>query len=194
MRPAPMHRDLHGRRHLPCRQGKEGKSLPLDRAGGILSGFERPQVATDAGRGDWTGLPSPQPLCSLPHSTNGRRTRAARSGELADGRSLAVPDVAEQLRQIIAERLRRRRRLAVAALIGCAAVPLTASIVWKPPVLLLWNASASAPVGLYHVHNGEPLHRGDMVVAWTPEPVRTLAARRHYLPANVPLVRIWRNK
>lgn len=108
---------------------------------------------------------------------------------MADGRSLAVLHVGEELRRIIAERRRKRRRRALAALIGCTAVPLTASIVWAPPVLLIWNASASAPIGLYRVHAGEPLRRGDMVVAWTPEPSRTLAAKRHYLPANVPLVK-----
>lgn len=95
----------------------------------------------------------------------------------------------EELRGLIAERRRSRRCLAFAALIGCAAVPLIASIAWKPPVLLVWNASASAPIGLYHVHGGGPIARGDMVVAWTPQPARSLAARRHYLPANVPLVK-----
>lgn len=108
---------------------------------------------------------------------------------MADGCSLAVPTVADALRCIIAGRRRRRRRLAYAALIGVTAVPLTASILWKPPALLVWNASASAPIGLYRLHVGEPLRRGDMVVAWTPLPARTLAARRHYLPANVPLVK-----
>lgn len=108
---------------------------------------------------------------------------------MADGRSLPVLDVGEELRRIIAERRRRRRRLALAAVIGCTAVPLTASTVWDPPVLLVWNASASAPIGLYRLRAGEPIRRGDMVVAWTPEPARMLAAQRHYLPANVPLVK-----
>ena len=98
-------------------------------------------------------------------------------------------DVAEQLRRIIARRRQRRSRLALAGLIGCAIVPLAASILWNPPTLLVWNVSASAPIGLYRVHAGEPVRRGDMVVAWTPEPARSLAARRHYLPANVPLVK-----
>lgn len=95
----------------------------------------------------------------------------------------------DELRGLIERRRRKRRRLVMAALIGCAAVPLTASIAWKPPVLLVWNASASAPIGLYRVRAGPPVRRGEMVVAWTPEPARTLAAQRHYLPANVPLVK-----
>lgn len=108
---------------------------------------------------------------------------------MADGRNLPVLHVGEELRRIIAERRRRRRRLGIAVLIGCATVPLAASILWKPSKLLVWNASASAPVGLYRIHADTSARRGDMVVAWTPEPARTLAARRHYLPANVPLVK-----
>lgn len=53
----------------------------------------------------------------------------------------------------------------------------------------VWNASASAPVGLYLVRSTAAPGHGDMVIAWTPEPARTFAARRHYLPANVPLVK-----
>lgn len=108
---------------------------------------------------------------------------------MADGRSLAVLDVGEELRRIIAARRRRRRRVVIAALTACSAAPLAASALWKPPAVLVWNASASAPVGLYRVHADSPIRRGDMVVAWTPEPARSLAARRHYLPANVPLVK-----
>lgn len=108
---------------------------------------------------------------------------------MADGHSLAILHVGEELRRIIAGRRRRRRRLALAALIGCAAVPLILSIAWRPPVLFVWNASASAPIGLYRLRAEEPARRGDMVIAWTPRPARELAARRHYLPGNVPLVK-----
>ena len=108
---------------------------------------------------------------------------------MAESRNPPVLHVGEELRRIIANRSRRRRRLGIAALIGCATVPLAASILWNPPTLLVWNPSASAPVGLYRVAAGAPVRRGDMVVAWTPDPARNLAARRHYLPANVPLVK-----
>lgn len=108
---------------------------------------------------------------------------------MADRRNPPVFCVGEELRRIIAGRRRRRRQLAIAALIGCIAAPLAASMLWKPPVLLVWNASASAPIGLYRLRADSAVGRGDMVVAWTPEPARALAARRHYLPANVPLVK-----
>lgn len=63
------------------------------------------------------------------------------------------------------------------------------SIAFPPAPRLVWNASASMPVGLYWVRPGAPAARGGTVVAWTPEPYRGLAATRHYLPRNVPLVK-----
>ncbi|WP_083942749.1 S26 family signal peptidase [Sphingomonas soli] len=64
-----------------------------------------------------------------------------------------------------------------------------ATIVFPPAPRLIWNASDSAPRGLYRVFPGVAPGRGDMVVAWAPEPWRSLAAGRHYLPSNVPLVK-----
>jgi conjugative transfer signal peptidase TraF len=59
----------------------------------------------------------------------------------------------------------------------------------RPRPLLIWNGSASAPTGLYRVtETGNPVH-GDRVAARLPVPWRVLAARRHYLPANVPLIK-----
>lgn len=79
------------------------------------------------------------------------------------------------------------RSILIAAGIGSTA--LAATIVLPPSPHLVWNASASAPVGLYRVSAATSLRRGDMVIAWLPSATRTLAARRHYLPANVPLVK-----
>lgn len=85
---------------------------------------------------------------------------------------------------------RRRRRLRRAALgIGAGVLALAATIVLPPAPRLLWNASASAPIGLYRVSPGAPGAIGDMVVARVPLRWRRLAAERHYLPENVPLVK-----
>ena len=108
---------------------------------------------------------------------------------MPDPRHRPALQVGEELRRIVARRLRRRRRLCIAALACLAAVPLAATTFCRTPALLVWNASASAPVGLYRLQAGEAVRRGDMVVAWAPEPARSLAAQRHYLPANVPLVK-----
>jgi conjugative transfer signal peptidase TraF len=92
----------------------------------------------------------------------------------------------EDLRRRKAERHRLRVRAAlVAATIG--AVIVSAAV--QPVPRLVWNASASAPLGLYAVSPGTGARRGDMVVARVPLTVRPLAAARHYIPANVPLVK-----
>ncbi len=87
---------------------------------------------------------------------------------------------------------RRRPRTALAltlfglGLIGLAT--LANSVLWGPAPWLVWNASASAPVGLYRVLPGNAV-RGDLVLVRTPCSVRQLAAERGYLPQNVPLVK-----
>jgi conjugative transfer signal peptidase TraF len=55
--------------------------------------------------------------------------------------------------------------------------------------LLVYNATASAPVGFYRVLPPSPLRQGDLVLAGTPASVRLLAAERGYVPATVPLVK-----
>lgn len=84
----------------------------------------------------------------------------------------------------------RRRRLAVrSALIGGGIAALVPTIAAPPVPRLVWNASASAPVGLYRVMPGADITRGDMVIARVPERLRALAAARRYLPDTVPLVK-----
>ncbi|HEX7854651.1 MAG TPA: S26 family signal peptidase [Sphingobium sp.] len=92
------------------------------------------------------------------------------------------------------EELRRskalHRRHVQRRITSCATVAiLLLANPFRPAPRLVWNASASAPVGLYLVSPQAPIRRGDMVVANLPEPWRTLAAQRHYLPVNVPLVK-----
>lgn len=73
---------------------------------------------------------------------------------------------------------------------GIAGLLLLVSTIAAPPKpLLVWNASPSAPIGLYFVHHSDHIMPGDMVVAWPPKAVRRLAADRRYIPYNVPLVK-----
>ncbi|MGX8009624.1 S26 family signal peptidase [Mesorhizobium sp. ORM8.1] len=58
----------------------------------------------------------------------------------------------------------------------------------NPSPFLVWNASASAPAGLYRVVAGAPA-RGDLVLAGAPDAIAGLAAERGYLPNGVPLVK-----
>lgn len=92
----------------------------------------------------------------------------------------------EQLRHDRARRSRLRRR---AGLTGLGIGLVVATIVVPPAPHLVWNASASAPIGLYAVTPGGALATGAMVVAWPPDAWRPLAAARHYLPLHVPLVK-----
>lgn len=62
-----------------------------------------------------------------------------------------------------------------------------ATIVGSAP-RLVWNASASAPIGLYTLVD-HAARRGDLALVHTPDTVRMLAAARGYLPANVPMVK-----
>lgn len=88
-----------------------------------------------------------------------------------------------------AARLRRRKRTRRVVVSTVGIVTLGLTIVAPPLPRLVWNASASAPVGLYAMTPGAPIAPGDMVIARVPARYRTLAAVRHYLPANVPLVK-----
>lgn len=88
-----------------------------------------------------------------------------------------------------AARASRRRlcRQSAAVALGCAA--LAATIALPPLPRLVWNASVSAPIGLYRVEPAARVAAGEMVIARTPTSVRALAASRRYIPANVPLVK-----
>jgi len=55
--------------------------------------------------------------------------------------------------------------------------------------LFVWNASASAPVGLYRVIHQRDVARGDLVLAIPNHSVAIFAAQRGYLPMGIPLVK-----
>ena len=59
----------------------------------------------------------------------------------------------------------------------------------RPSPVIIYNATASAPIGFYWVLPANPIRRGDLVLANTPESVRRLAAERGYLPEDVRLVK-----
>ncbi len=75
--------------------------------------------------------------------------------------------------------------LAVAPAVAFTLAPLLVN----GPVLALWNASASVPVGLYFVQPGAPLRVGDYAVSSLPEAAAELADARRYLPRSVLLIK-----
>lgn len=89
---------------------------------------------------------------------------------------------------LIRRRARAQRPLLLA--LGLAAIGvlgLGSAIAPRP--MLIYNATASAPVGFYRVLPAGTLHRGELVLVRTPDSVRDFAARRGYLPLDVPLVK-----
>lgn len=57
------------------------------------------------------------------------------------------------------------------------------------PIKLIWNASASAPIGFYTIDFDGPFEVTDLVAVDAPEPLATFLADRGYLPKGVPLMK-----
>jgi conjugative transfer signal peptidase TraF len=70
-----------------------------------------------------------------------------------------------------------------------AALTMGVSALFHPAPKLLWNASASVPIGLCAVHRAGALHVGELLVVMPPEPLASFLDRRCYLPKGVPLLK-----
>jgi conjugative transfer signal peptidase TraF len=70
-----------------------------------------------------------------------------------------------------------------------ATMAMGVSVIVRPAPELIWNASASVPVGLYRVWPVGALQLGDLVVVTPPEPLAGFLAKRGYLPKGVPLLK-----
>jgi conjugative transfer signal peptidase TraF len=73
-----------------------------------------------------------------------------------------------------------------AAIVVCGA---STSAVIRPVPKVIWNASASVPIGLYAVHTAGALQIGELLVVTPLEPLATFLDERHYLPKGVPLLK-----
>ncbi|UIJ44775.1 S26 family signal peptidase [Sphingomonas cannabina] len=105
---------------------------------------------------------------------------------MAERRDLPLIAWGEALRAARRRRTRLRRR---AALLGAGVAALGHTIIFPPTPRLVWNASASAPIGLYWIDSGAAVAPGDLIATRLPEEAAALAARRRYLPRNVPAVK-----
>lgn len=76
---------------------------------------------------------------------------------------------------------------AVSAGFFCASFAAIASCAPRPWVM--WNASASAPVGLYRIREAGSLTLGELVAVTPPSRLARFLAARHYLPMGVPLMK-----
>ena len=73
--------------------------------------------------------------------------------------------------------------LSVAAV---AAISVASAVSFAPK--LVWNASASAPIGLYRIKNRAP-ETGDFVLVTPSSDVAKLINERRYLPPGIPLIK-----
>ncbi|TPI11638.1 S26 family signal peptidase [Mesorhizobium sp. B4-1-3] len=81
-------------------------------------------------------------------------------------------------------------RRAAIILAGAAASLAVGYPAFAPmPVRVIWNASASAPLGLYLIDFGKAPVVGDLVAVNAPEPLAAFLADRGYLPRGVPLLK-----
>ena len=71
------------------------------------------------------------------------------------------------------------------AAIAVMALPVAVRL----PIRLVWNASASVPVGLYAVQALDRPIVGELVVIAPPEPLAGFLAARGALPRDVPLIK-----
>lgn len=105
---------------------------------------------------------------------------------MTDTERRALLRIGDALRSDRAYRLRLSRRgSTIAVLIGALGLTLAAPI--RP--LLVWNATPSAPVGLYAISAAHDLAKGDMVIARLSPPWRAFADARRYVPTTVPVVK-----
>lgn len=77
--------------------------------------------------------------------------------------------------------------------ITLGAIALSALPIWMNiSTKLVYNPSASAPIGYYwvdEINANTQLKIGSFVVIPTPSKYKLMAAKRHYLPINVPLIK-----
>ncbi|MFN3960636.1 MAG: S26 family signal peptidase [Parvularculaceae bacterium] len=83
----------------------------------------------------------------------------------------------------------RRTATKIVAVSGAAIGALALASVVKFAPLLVWNASPSAPIGLYRIERHDRLEVGDFVLVRPDESLAKLIAERGYLPENIPLLK-----
>lgn len=71
-----------------------------------------------------------------------------------------------------------------------AAPAATLSAFFHPLPKLIWNASASVPIGIYAVHPAGALRTDELLVVTPPEKLATFLDARRYLPKGIPLLNI----
>ena len=82
----------------------------------------------------------------------------------------------------------KHRMTTLLTMFGSVAL-LTSVICAKPVALYVWNASESAPLGLYRLQPVDTLFVTELVAVMPPEPLATFLAEGSYLPRGVPMLK-----
>jgi conjugative transfer signal peptidase TraF len=80
-------------------------------------------------------------------------------------------------------------RFATIAIASIAVLGIGSPALLHPAPRLIWNASASVPIGLYAVHPAGTLQVGELVIVTPPDTLAAFLDERHYLPKGVPLLK-----
>lgn len=80
-----------------------------------------------------------------------------------------------------------RRTIVWVTALSVTLIVLSAVAQWSPR--LLWNASASVPVGLYRLLSADAVTIGDLVAVQPPPALTDFLEARGYLPRGVPLLK-----
>lgn len=83
----------------------------------------------------------------------------------------------------------RAARLALLVASTAALAGLALPTIHHPHLRLIWNASASVPLGLYRLAPATALRVGDMVAVRPSPALARFMAERRYVEANVPLLK-----
>lgn len=72
-------------------------------------------------------------------------------------------------------------------IVGLGLIGASAAATWPP--ILVWNASASVPLGLYAVQTVERIQVGDLVLVQPPVALADFLAERGYVAHGMPLLK-----
>ena len=80
-----------------------------------------------------------------------------------------------------------RRRILTLATLAVATITAASAVDW--PTKLIWNETASAPIGFYTVEPIGRLKVPDLVAVMPPEPLASFMVERGYIGRDVPLLK-----
>ncbi|MEM8992172.1 MAG: S26 family signal peptidase [Pseudomonadota bacterium] len=83
--------------------------------------------------------------------------------------------------------MKARRTIAWATTVSVTLIVISAVVQWSPRVL--WNVSASVPIGLYRLHPVDQMVVGDLVAVQPPPALSDYLDARGYIPRSVLLLK-----